>query len=235
MTVAKSLFLSASYLQSREEATESQWMSPGDAISSTSFLASHLERCYFQQLEQMPGGAARYEGLSEPEAAPCDHHEGRHERELPSCEAASTASKADDDCTELEAEAVLALADRLPGILQRAGCTSVDARLWGVNLGEDTAGERASLLAAFLRAREWSVDAADDFLASTLKWRREKGIDARGMLTFDAHAGPAGQFPDDAVRTIESTLSDGSPRTFVVLAMGRVTFEGLQRVEEVRG
>ena len=120
--------------------------------------------------------------------------------------------------------AIDALIDRLPAIVRSSfGLGAAHAvTVWGVGLLDDTATRR-SLVGAFLRAREWDVDAADAFLRETIAWRHEEGIEAVDVR--ESVASELG-FPDDAICTID----DGQPRTVVILAMGKVSLEGLRDV-----
>ena len=95
------------------------------------------------------------------------------------------------------------------------GCAPT-ARVWGVGLAADSA-ERASLLAAFLRAREWDVDDAATMLAETFAWRRAQSIDGKGAAPHALD----GLFPDDEIRTVAAP--DGRRKTYVVLKLGALT------------
>jgi len=81
-------------------------------------------------------------------------------------------------CAAVSGAAVDQLRERLPEVLAAAGCSGGATELWGVRLGRsaDAGGERA-LLAHFLRAREEDVDAAAAMLMSTIRWRRDEGVD----------------------------------------------------------
>jgi len=177
-----------------------------EAKVETALSAAHLESCYRRSLESIlldsPAGAS---ALDHQDSAP------------PSL----TASMAADT----EAAAIQILADRLPTIL-----ISPSASLWGVGLVEDTT-ERKSLLAAFLRAREWDIEEADAFLRETVEWRRREEVDGLGAVESD-DAAPGLGFPDDAIRTIDDGSGpDGQPRTIVILAMGKIRLEALRDVE----
>lgn len=134
-----------------------------------------------------------------------------------------------------EHAAVKELGERLPAICACC-CTSLATTLWGVDLSHDSA-ERASLLSAFLRARDWSVDASELFLRETLAWRREQGMlhgmlrpggGGSGMACGESGA-PAASLPDDQICT--RLDADGQLRTYVIISMGSVSREALERPE----
>jgi len=128
---------------------------------------------------------------------------------------------------EHEARAVNSLAQRLPHVLRQSGGSS---RLWGVRL-DDATRERSSLLAAFLRAREWDVDRAESFVLETLTWRHEEAIDStesRAMPQSEL----AEAFPDDIIRTARGRGADGQPHTFVVVRLGRLSLRQLQCIDD---
>jgi len=138
---------------------------------------------------------------------------------------------------EAEAAAIKSLAKLLPSILKRAGCAPKTS-IWGVELAADKLGQRSSILAAFLRAREWRVDEAEAFLIETLTWRRENGVGVDyGSGAAANQTGVKGEeaeapFPDDLMRTVDGRGSDGQPRTFIVLSLGKITREQLSRVDD---
>lgn len=138
---------------------------------------------------------------------------------------------------EAEATAIKSLAKLLPSILKRAGCAPATS-VWGVQLASDKMGQRSSLLAAFLRAREWRVDEAEAFLIEMLTWRRENGVGVDyGSSAAANQTGVKGEeeeapFPDDLMRTITGRGADGQPRTFIVISLGKITREQLSRVDE---
>ena len=127
------------------------------------------------------------------------------------------------DSMEDKRAAIDALVARLPAIVRSTPETSV----WGVQLVDDTPACR-SLLAAFLRAREWDVNDADSFLRNTLAWRHQNRIE---RILESEPVAPEFWFPDDAIRTIDDgTGPDGQPRTIVVLAMGKISLEALRDI-----
>jgi len=128
-----------------------------------------------------------------------------------------------------EHAAVAELGERLPAICACC-CASQATTLWGVDLSRDSA-ERASLLSAFLRARDWSVDASELFLRETLAWRREQGmlLPGGGGTACGESEAPATSLPDDQICT--RLDADGKPRTYVIISMGSVSREALERPE----
>lgn len=121
-----------------------------------------------------------------------------------------------------EAEAVLALSQRLPAILAAAG-SPASLKLWGVSMALDTP-ERSSMLSAFLRAREWSVDDAEYMLKQMLTWRRQEGIEQMAA----SHEADE-RFPADDIRTVVD--ADGQRRTYVVLKLGQLSRASFDDVE----
>jgi hypothetical protein len=129
-----------------------------------------------------------------------------------------------------EQAAVLELAKRLPLIFDGIEAEQSTTSLWGVSLAKDTP-ERRSLLATFLRAREWAVDTierpeggAEEFLRETLIWRTENRVSSAGE--------PNADFPEDELHTIDGLGPDGQPRTFVVIRPGLLSKTALQRLDE---
>lgn len=195
--------MSAALLRSPE--IDQPWVA-----SSTSFLSSHLELSYAQYLEQ----ALRIPS-PRPHTAPT--------RRMDSVDGKVSAG------AEYELHTVQQLGQALPDILDVSG---YDARnlLWGINLKDDSK-ERSSLLAAFLRAREWDVSRATEFLTETLSWRSSEGINAIDCVEASHDLDDSTLWRDDAIRTAERPGAEGKPRTFVVISMGGVTREGLQQVD----
>ena len=165
-------------------------------------LCQHLEQCYTQSLEPL-----KTQGVSEAESqAP-----------------AADSQTAYGESAELAS--IATLSQRLAGIL---AVTGYAGSLWGVELADELAA-RNSLLAAFLRAREWDVERADTFLRETLIWRRENGLEgssgSSGSSASDVAAARL-DFPDDTIHHCHGTGPDGQPRTVVVLRLGQVMLEG---------
>ena len=171
------------------------------AEHSTSYMASHLERCYESSLERM------------------------FDEDLVACHELV----AGDDGkwsigAEQEAEAVRQLSSRLPSILEAAGSDATS--LWGVTLTDDDSAERASLLAAFLRARKWRVDEAEEFLLETFTWRKANHIDdadARGDP-------PPTAFPADQI-CVRRNRDEEPPQMFVYLHLGSLELDMFRQVE----
>ena len=176
-------------------------------------LCQHLEQCYTQSLEPL-----KTQGRLEASGSAASL------QPLPASKSKASAS-------------IDALSQRLSSILSSTGHAS---SLWGVSLAGESA-ERDSLLAAFLRAREWDVESADLFLRETLVWRRERGLEGLPSSAAASHDGaaPADEaaqrlgFPDDTIRTLRGTGPDGQPRTIVVIRIGRVTLEAIRSGEEL--
>jgi hypothetical protein len=162
-------------------------------------LCQHLEQCYTQSLEPLKKEGVPEAPSSAESQAPTADSQAAHGE---SAELASIAS----------------LSQRLTGIRASTGHTG---RLWGVELADESAA-RSSLLAAFLRAREWDVESADTFLRETLTWRRENGVEG----SSGSSGSSALSFPDDTIHHRRGTGSDGQPRTVVVIRLGQVTLEG---------
>jgi len=162
-------------------------------------LCQHLEQCYTQSLEPLKKEGVPEAPSSAESQAPTADSQAAHGE---SAELASIAS----------------LSQRLAGIRASTGHTG---RLWGVELADESAA-RSSLLAAFLRAREWDVESADTFLRETLTWRRENGVEGSSGSSCSS----ALSFPDDTIHHRRGTGSDGQPRTVVVIRLGQVTLEG---------
>jgi len=195
-------------------------------------LCQHLEQCYTQSLEPLTT-----------RGRPAATNSAESESQDPIAD--SQASSIGDSG---ERTSILTLSQRLEGILSS---TAHAGSLWGVSLADDSA-ERDSLLAAFLRAREWDVESADAFLRDTLAWRREQGFEgssgSSSSSSSDGGAAPADvaaarlDFPDDTIRTLQGTeLDEHSGKhthtvvthTVVVIRMGLITLEGLRAVEEL--
>jgi hypothetical protein len=188
------------------DVSEYAWRAPATVQSSTSFLASHLEQCYARHLER----------LAMPRSDdPCTSADSK----VIIGEAASGEAH--------EAGALSSLSVRLPRILRQSGAAST---LWGVRLDE-AAAERSSLLAIFLRARDWNVDRAESFLLEMLTWRREQAIDEVQSRPPTASKIPE-LWPDDIISTARGRGADGQPHTFVVVRLGRLSLRQLQRVED---
>ena len=122
-----------------------------------------------------------------------------------------------------EEAAVKSLAARLPAILKEAGWKR--GNLWNVPLRRPSV-ERSSLLAAFLRAREWNVQDATTMLIETLRWRRENDVD--NLIGPDEETSPA-YVADDR---IFSRMEPSGPITYVVVRMGRVGKEAFYSASE---
>lgn len=203
------------------------------SMVSTSYLASQLEQTYALHLASELGE----DGLGR------EGDDGGHEESAPTIVMASEPTTSGDGASECclgadgkssigavaEANAARQLEQRLPRIIEAAGCAASQAILWGVDL-TSSSPSRSSLLSAFLRAREWDVDRAEPFLVETLSWRREHAINANGMSTQLADDTPWG-FPDDAIVHAHTAGADGQPRTYVVIRLGKVPLQGLQAVD----
>ena len=199
------------------EPVELEMVHPGS--TSTSFLASRLEQSYVQHLENLLG-------------------RGSNRDIAPTIDVPTVTNRKHSIGHAREAMAMNELAAKLPQILARSGCASSasSSTLWGVSLTSDD-NERASLLAAFLRAREWDVAKAETFLLQTLTWRRLNGLDVGGANGLDAASERAGSadvaFPDDVIATRELADASDSPRMLVVLHLGAVGREALGAAEAI--
>lgn len=166
-------------------------------------LCQHLEQCYAQSLEPL-----KTDELTE---APSS---------------VSLISAADSQAAASESAELASIAElsrRLAGIRESTGLAG---RLWGVELADESAA-RSSLLAAFLRARDWDVERADAFLRETLTWRREHGLEgSAGSAGSDGAAAGRLSFPNDTIYHCRGTGPDGLPRTLVVVRLGQVAIEG---------
>ena len=181
-----------------------EWMPSAMELTSTSFLASRLEQRYASHLDSL---------LNRQSEQPI-----------------GTDGKLSIGAAA-EAKAVRGLSSRLPTILASAGCEA-STSIWGVSLATDD-DERTSLLAAFLRAREWDVSKAESFLEESLTWRRESGLDQPSSEASSSSASASAAFPDDIIATSDATDAAGRPRTFVVLRLGALPRESLQLVDEM--
>ena len=205
MTTTKSLVTATMLLYAPAPHIEDTVQSSLEHHYRTRLLCQHLEKCYTQSLELL-----KTEGV--PEA--------------PSAE--SQASAADSQAADgetAELASIASLSRRLAGIRASTGYAG---RLWGVELADESAA-RSSLLAAFLRAREWDVESADTFLRETLTWRRENGLEgSSGSSGSSASDNAAARlsFPDDTIHHRRGTGPDGQPRTVVVIRLGQVLLEG---------
>lgn len=166
-------------------------------------LCQHLEQCYAQSLEPL-----KTDELTE---APSS---------------VSLISAADSQAAASESAELASIAElsrRLAGIRESTGFAG---RLWGVELADESAA-RSSLLAAFLRARDWDMERADAFLRETLTWRREHGLEGSASSAgSDGAAAGRLSFPDDTIYHCRGTGPDGLPRTLVVVRLGQVAIEG---------
>ena len=173
--------------------------------------SEHLEHCYRLSLERR---------LSTSEAKGEKYLRERDQRSAVSTLKSEELPPTDGKLSvgaEREAQAVSQLGKRMDSILKRSGCTT-GYTLWGIDLAAESI-ERASLLAAFLRAREWSVDEAEDFLCATLSWRRENSI--------DGDTASSDEFPDDIIEV------RGTTKPYIIIRLGKLSKEDLSRVEDL--
>ena len=232
ITTTKSIITATMLLYSPAPHIEDSVQSSLEHHYRQRLLCQHLEQCYTQSLEPLTT-----------RGRPAATNSAESESQDPIAD--SQASSIGDSG---ERTSILTLSQRLEGILSS---TAHAGSLWGVSLADDSA-ERDSLLAAFLRAREWDVESADAFLRDTLAWRREQGFEgssgSSGSSSSDGGAAPADvaaarlDFPDDTIRTLQGTeLDEHSGKhthtvvthTVVVIRMGLITLEGLRAVEEL--
>lgn len=191
-------------------------------------LCQHLEQCYTQSLDGWSAvqsldtlkrlDTLKTDGVPEPPSS----------ASLISA-ADSQAAAADSQAAAAESAELASIAElsrRLAGIRASTGFAG---RLWGVELADESAA-RKSLLAAFLRARDWDVERADAFLRETLTWRRENGLEgsagSAGSAGSDGAATARPSYPDDTIHHRRGTGPDGLPRTLVVVRLGQVAIEG---------
>lgn len=86
--------------------------------------------------------------------------------------------------------------------------------LWGVRVasrGSRLPDAERAVLASFLRARDWSVDEATYMLTSSLKWRKEFGVEQLRGSQFG-----------DLPRELVSAGRDSKGRLLVVLRLGEL-------------
>lgn len=217
MRITSRVIMSAALLQSRDEVQDFS-CGPCMLDTSTSFLASRLEQAYAYALEEALGT----DGVGDDRPKDfCVHHKDvQVEQACSETDGKATIGRAE------EARAVCLLGEKLPGILIATDWAGSSATLWGVDLARDSSSRR-SLLAAFLRAREWDVARTEDFLVETLTWRRDQAIDGRSDEA-SASDGLLG-LPDDVIHM--TTNSKGQKHMMVVLKLGAIQLEALQAAD----
>lgn len=118
---------------------------------------------------------------------------------------------------QIELDGLAALIKRVPDAIKQAGC-SPTVVLWGVELAveaEKPTDAAKVILLKFLRAKDYTVEAAFEMLVSRLKWQQSFGLDALMEEDF----GPSFQGHDSLLGT------DVEGRPLMISVFGKMDTE----------